>query len=1000
MRSIVFRVFSLCIIVSMCAGMMCNCVFASGTDDIFLNTDYISLSSGGTYTFRTVANGSVTYSSDDTGVAVVSANGTVTGVGAGTTTVRANCGGAEAVCAVEVTVPETPLASGINIKQPYVIGTQNDTFQLEVEVASDIVSSSLTWSTSNSAVATVSNTGLVKIVVNNRQIATITVQATDGNSNTFTDTCHVYVHFSGVEAISTYTHISSDKNDSEQLLQYMHTTDGTTFTHYSLLLSGPRWADTGIATGEVRPFLLKGKESIWAVVAFKAPYTGKLGIYLNGGVANSSDSLFKIQHNTTKIYPTGTKEYLTVNSSSSDVTTVGSVLCLPDLTLQNPANYTSEWATGVAVDVQKGDYIYLMAKGGTGLTTYTRFFEFKYISKTPASVVEKHSVNLSPQSVDLEVGETATLSANYEGDEIVYTSTDENVATVDESGLVTITGVGSCKIIATVDGVVADYCNVTGNPVRNILMNKRYIKLEVGQNSKLKAAYYPISALETMNWSSSNSGVASVDGNGNIIGVSTGTAVVTAAKDEKKAECIVEVIPAQSGIYLDYNDIWVDAGGTFTLKATVDEQYAEEKIVWTSDNADIATVDKNGIITGSGANVGMTKIKAALESYPEIYSECTVAVGKLEQYKLFNATDNSDAALWQYSYALNGATGYTKFTEGGSVSGRLSNGTTFVQAADISFVAGSETVRMFRAPVTGKINISVNSGTQLTNSNVSNPAEAKFSVKFRGKEVDTFMFKSKAKEDSGYYTTTAYNGAETAGAASSSAYDTDISFEQELGTIELEVCQGEYIYFIYKGITGNGFVSHYNGGIYLAYEEIGTETELSTGCDSLNLPVNTIYQFSDLNAADEENLNFYTGDESVAQIGGAGSIKAVSAGNTVVYVTNADNSLMDYVEVRVTDDGLYATEPSYDIATGNVSVTLENRGLSNKKAVVVAITRDSYGRPIKVFKSEEITVPAQDNVIAGINGALKETSKKIEIFVWQCDTKIIPVRASKVIEFN
>ena len=54
---------------------------------------------------------------------------------------------------------------------------------------------------------------------------------------------------------------------------------------------------------------------------------------------------------------------------------------------------------------------------------------------------------------------------------------------------------------------------------------------------------YPYNATDrNVSWSSSNNAVASVDQQGNVTGVNTGSATITAKVGELKAECIVTVV--------------------------------------------------------------------------------------------------------------------------------------------------------------------------------------------------------------------------------------------------------------------------------------------------------------------------------------------------------------------------------------------------------------------------------------------------------------------------
>ena len=175
----------------------CEVTVTSGTDlttGIILDKSFFSIHIGSTGKLTetvlpaSAANKNVTWSSDNQWVATVDANGLVTAIGAGSAiiTVRAVDGGFTATCTVSVTTPAsrvTIIPSSININS----GTQ---YYLDVLVEPFNVSySGVTWSSSNTSVATVNQGGWVTAVGSGN--ATITATAADGTG--ISDTCSVTV---------------------------------------------------------------------------------------------------------------------------------------------------------------------------------------------------------------------------------------------------------------------------------------------------------------------------------------------------------------------------------------------------------------------------------------------------------------------------------------------------------------------------------------------------------------------------------------------------------------------------------------------------------------------------------------------------------------------------------------------------------------------------------------------------------------------------------------
>ena len=141
-----------------------------------------------TVTPLTATDKSVTWSSGNTSVATVSSTGVVTakGVGTATITVTTNDGGKTAMCSVIV----IPVAvTGVTLNKSSLSLYQNDSETLVATVLpSNATNKNVSWSTSNSSVATVSTSGQVTAI--SPGTATITVTTADGGK---TASCSVSV---------------------------------------------------------------------------------------------------------------------------------------------------------------------------------------------------------------------------------------------------------------------------------------------------------------------------------------------------------------------------------------------------------------------------------------------------------------------------------------------------------------------------------------------------------------------------------------------------------------------------------------------------------------------------------------------------------------------------------------------------------------------------------------------------------------------------------------
>ena len=174
-----------------------------------------------------------------------------------------------------------------------------------------------------------------------------------------------------------------------------------------------------------------------------------------------------------------------------------------------------------------------------------------------ASSVAVTGVKLDKTSLSLKTGESASLTAtvspeNASNKSLSWKSGDTSVATVDASGKVTAKGVGETTItVTTADGGKTASCKVTVTAstvsVTGVKLDKTSLSLKTGESAALTAAVEPGDATnKSLSWSSSNTGVATVDASGTVTAVAAGetTITVTTADGGKTASCTVTVTEA------------------------------------------------------------------------------------------------------------------------------------------------------------------------------------------------------------------------------------------------------------------------------------------------------------------------------------------------------------------------------------------------------------------------------------------------------------------------
>ncbi len=264
------------------------------------------------------------------------------------------------------------------------------------------------------------------------------------------------------------------------------------------------------------------------------------------------------------------------------------------------------------------------------------------VSLTPAARADVTAVTLDKTSLILKIGGTTSgkLTATVHlstGDDttpktVEWSSSNEEVATVDDTGTVTAVAAGRATITATSTEDENQYgqCTVTVQPedppppppvdVEEIILNRTTLSMIPRGTATLTAEVRPSNATEKgIEWSSDDETVATVT-NGRVTAVGVGEATITAASKDNsdiKAACKVTVtalpviVPVES-VKIETNGVTtVEVGKTLTLSAAVTPENATDRgITWSSRDEDVATVDDSGVVTGVKAGTASITVKA------------------------------------------------------------------------------------------------------------------------------------------------------------------------------------------------------------------------------------------------------------------------------------------------------------------------------------------------------------------------------------------------------
>ncbi len=336
-------------------------------------------------------------------------------------------------------------------------------------------------------------------------------------------------------------------------------------------------------------------------------------------------------------------QVVAVSSVSLDKTSVSlnvgeSVTLAATVKPDNATNKTVSWSSSNAsvASVDASGKVSAVAEGTATITAKAGDKTATCSVTVTKKVVAVESVTLDKSSLELNEGETATLTATVKPDNasdktVTWSSSKTSVATVDANGKVTAVAEGTATITAKAGDKTAT-CSVTVKKntvaVESVTLDKSSLELTEGETATLTATVKPDNATnKTVTWTSSSSSIATVDQNGKITAVSEGTATITAKAGDKTASCTVTVkkkVVAVESVTLDKSSLELTEGETATLTASVKPDNATNKTVtWSSSNQSVATVDQNGTVTAVAEGNTTITAKAGDKT-----ATCTVTVKK------------------------------------------------------------------------------------------------------------------------------------------------------------------------------------------------------------------------------------------------------------------------------------------------------------------------------------------------------------------------------------
>ena len=542
----------------------------------------------------------VIWTTSAAGTATVTSQGLVTGIAPGTATITATSEGKSGSATVRVN-PRPVSAVIVSPGQVTIFAGQTTTLTTLVTDDRGMVLTGrpINYTSNNTQVATVSQTGVVTGI----SAGTATVTATsEGNTGTATvtvlpepvATVEVSPASPSVNVGGTVQLTAIARNTSGQVL------GGRVVSWASSAPGIASISSSGFVTG-----IALGTASMIATIDGKQ---GSTLVSVRQPVASVT-----VTPSTSSITAGQTVPLTAILRDASNNVLTGRVVAWSSSNIAIATVSTSGVVTGVG-----GGSVTITAssEGKTGTATVT---------VTPKPVA---TVTVAPTTATVTVGATTTLVATARdadgavvpGASITWTTSNSARATVSSGGVVTGVSEGTATITATSNGktgtATITVAAAPPGPVNAVTVSPTTATVNVGATTTLTAtardANGTIVTGAAITWTTSNAGVATVSSGGVVTGVAVGNATITATSNGKTgtATITVQLVPVDRIVVTPANPS-VQDGNTIQLTATLyDAQnnvLTGRTVTWTSSNTNKATVSSTGLVTArDDGNVTIT----------------------------------------------------------------------------------------------------------------------------------------------------------------------------------------------------------------------------------------------------------------------------------------------------------------------------------------------------------------------------------------------------------
>ncbi len=245
------------------------------------------------------------------------------------------------------------------------------------------------------------------------------------------------------------------------------------------------------------------------------------------------------------------------------------------------------------------------------------------------------SIEINGGDLIVNIGEQPVINVTVRPDDatvkdIIYSSDNENVVTIDKNGRISTVGEGKAVISVSSkdDPTKSDTITVTvKNPVTDIEVDKNDIVINKGENETITVTVNPNNATnKEVEFSSTNENIVTVNKDGKITAVGEGTAIITVkSKDNPDiTETVVVTVKIPVTEITAADDFTINLGESKNVEAKTNDDATNKGLIYDSSNPGAVKVDSDGnaVAVGEGSAI----ITITSKDNPDITETVTVTV--------------------------------------------------------------------------------------------------------------------------------------------------------------------------------------------------------------------------------------------------------------------------------------------------------------------------------------------------------------------------------------